>query len=199
MTLYPSYWEIFCGTALRPVGCGAWWVGGFGQHGGWVGGFGPNKDRHQFADRGKKIRTSPNLSILHRLLKPSLKRKRMRRHRAIFFILHEITFYQVCPGLCDTVPVPVWVPGWQSRCQRPTKDGLLLPKGAMEPGSASFRCGHKSDNPSGWHASPLPILLLTVEDSLLLLLLLVETVWLCLLPPRHLDATGCLRFIQYCP
>ena len=22
MTLYPSYWEIFCGTALHPVGCG---------------------------------------------------------------------------------------------------------------------------------------------------------------------------------
>ena len=37
MTLYPSYWEIFCGTALHPVGCGGW-VGGFGQHGGWVGG-----------------------------------------------------------------------------------------------------------------------------------------------------------------
>ena len=28
-----------------------WWVG----CGGWVGGFGPNKDRHQFADRGKKL------------------------------------------------------------------------------------------------------------------------------------------------
>ena len=36
-----------------------------------------------------------------------------------------------------------------------------------------------------------PISLLTVEDrSRPLLLLLVQTVWLCLLPPRHLDATG---------
>ena len=35
-----------------------------------------------------------------------------------------------------------------------------------------------------------PILLLTVEDRCLpLLLLLVQTVWLCLLPSRHLDAT----------
>ena len=35
-----------------------------------------------------------------------------------------------------------------------------------------------------------PILLLTVEDRSRSLLLLVQTVWLCLLPPRHLDATG---------
>ena len=37
-----------------------------------------------------------------------------------------------------------------------------------------------------------PILLLTVEDCrpLLLLLFLVQTVWLRLFPPRHLDATG---------
>ena len=61
------------------------------------------------------------------------------------------SFYEV--GWCDSVPV--WVPGWQSRCQRPTKDGLLLPKGAVGPGSASFRCGHKSDNRRGWHATPL--------------------------------------------
>ena len=61
------------------------------------------------------------------------------------------SFYEV--GWCDSVPV--WVPGWQSRCQRPTKDGLLLPKGAVGPSSASFRCGHKSDNRMAWHASLL--------------------------------------------
>ena len=88
----------------------------------------------------------------------------------------------------------VWVPGWQSRCQRPTKDGLLLPKkGAVGPGSASFRCGCKSDNRSCWMAAcHSPILLLTVEDRrpLLFLLLLVQTVWFRLFPPRHLDTTG---------
>ena len=100
------------------------------------------------------------------------------------------SFYEVGPGWCDSVRV--WVPGWQSRCQRPTKDGLLLPKGPWGQARQVSDVAVKVTIGADGMPAHSPILLLTVEDCrpLLLLLFLVQTVWLRLFPPRHLDATG---------
>ena len=138
----------------------------------------------------QKIWTSPNLSILHTRL------NRPFKGRGDFDALGAISktgiksFYEVGPGWCDSVRL--WVPGWQSRCQRPTKDGLLLPKGPWGQARQVSDVAVKVTIGADGMPAHSPILLLTVEDRrpLLLLLLLVQTVWFRLFPPRHLDATG---------
>ena len=150
----------------------------------------------------QKIRTSPNLSILH-TLKPSFERTRMRRsgcYGPIFWPTIKRFSWVVFMRLGGVTVCRCGCQGGKVGARDRQKMAYYCLRGPW--GQARVVSDVAIKVTIGWHGMPAysPILLLTVEDCRpLLLLLLVQTVWFRLLPPRHRDATGLLRFIQYCP